>query len=159
MADKAKRGRPKKIDGLDFELVFRLAELGLTDRQIAHALDLCEKTINNYKKENPDFLQSIKNGKALADAKVEKSLYLRACGYEHPEDKFFQHEGKIITVPTIKHYPPDTAAAFIWLKNRKAAEWKDKSEVEVKSPVFAAIEEIGKNIKSENDIDRMHKED
>lgn len=27
-----------------------------------------------------------------------------------------------------KHYPPDTAAAFIWLKNR--AGWRDKQDIE-----------------------------
>lgn len=28
-----------------------------------------------------------------------------------------------------KHYPPDTVAAFIWLKNRQPKLWKDKIEL------------------------------
>jgi hypothetical protein len=32
-------------------------------------------------------------------------------------------------VPVKKHVPPDVAAAFIWLKNRRPAEWKDRHEV------------------------------
>jgi hypothetical protein len=35
-------------------------------------------------------------------------------------------------VPTTKHYPPDTAAAIIWLKNRQPERWRDKIEQEVK---------------------------
>jgi hypothetical protein len=32
-----------------------------------------------------------------------------------------------------KYYPPDTAAAFIWLKNRRG--WKDKQELDHKTPI------------------------
>ena len=28
-----------------------------------------------------------------------------------------------------EHFPPDTAAAFIWLKNRQPHRWRDKKEV------------------------------
>ena len=32
-------------------------------------------------------------------------------------------------VPYTEHFPPDTAAAFIWLKNRQPDRWRDKKEV------------------------------
>ena len=32
-------------------------------------------------------------------------------------------------VPYVEHFPPDTAAAFIWLKNRQPHRWRDKKEV------------------------------
>ena len=36
-----------------------------------------------------------------------------------------------VYAPYTEHYPPDTAAAFIWLKNRRKQDWRDKSEVSV----------------------------
>ena len=37
---------------------------------------------------------------------------------------------EIIKTPTVKHYPPDTAACIFWLKNRQKSKWRDKQEVE-----------------------------
>jgi hypothetical protein len=36
--------------------------------------------------------------------------------------------GEIVITPTVKHYPPDTSAATLWLKNRQGAVWRDKVE-------------------------------
>lgn len=129
MTEKNKGGRPSKLDDLDMGVVELLATKGFTDKQMAQILDVTEKTFNTWKKKNEGFLQSLKDGKSVADSKVEASLYERAIGYSHPEDKIFNNNGKALTVKTTKHYAPDTAAAFIWLKNRKG--WKDKTEVEV----------------------------
>jgi hypothetical protein len=114
------------------ETAYKLALLGLTDKEIAGIFDVEEKTLNNWKKSHEEFLQSLKKGKQIADANVASRLYQRACGYEHEEEKIFVHEGQPVRVQTIKHYPPDTAACFIWLKNRKARLWKDKQEVDNK---------------------------
>ena len=61
---------------------------------------------------------------------MAKSLYNRACGYSHKEVVLHQYQGDIIQTEVTKQYPPDTAAAFIWLKNRRGANWRDKHEVE-----------------------------
>jgi hypothetical protein len=58
-------------------------------------------------------------------------LYQKALGYSHPEDKIFICDGDPVIVPTIKHYPPDTMAASLWLRNRKSSKWKDKTETDV----------------------------
>jgi hypothetical protein len=70
-------------------------------------------------------------GRDIADANVGKSLYDRAMGYSHPEDKIFVHNGETIIVPTTKHYPPDTASAIFWLKNRQPAKWRDTQNIEL----------------------------
>lgn len=128
-----KQGAPTKYNPEYHDVTaYKLALLGLTDKEIADIFDVEEKTINNWKKKYPDFLQSLKKGKTIADANVAKSFYHRACGYQHEEDKIFVHEGQPVVVPTTKYYPPDTAACFIWLKNRKANAWKDKQEVDNK---------------------------
>jgi len=120
-------GRPTDYKTEYEEQAYKLCLLGATDKDMADFFGVCEATINNWKNEYPAFLESLKRGKIKADAEVAKSLYHRALGYEHPEDKIFCTNGDVTTVETIKHYPPDTAAAFIWLKNR--AGWRDKQEV------------------------------
>jgi hypothetical protein len=108
------------------DLVERLAMLGLKDEEIAISLKITRQTLDNWKRKYPEFFASIKAGREEADGMVARALFHRAIGYSHREDKIFQYEGKPVIVPTIKHYPPDTAAAFIWLKNRRPDKWMDK---------------------------------
>jgi len=126
-------GRPTPYKKEYAEQVYKFCLLGATDVQLSDFFGVCEKTINNWKKSHPEFLQSIKNGKERADAEIAQALYHRAKGYQHPEDKIFNDSGVPLIVPTIKHYPPDTGAAFIWLKNR--AGWKDKQNIELSGSI------------------------
>ncbi len=124
-----KRGQPTKYKPEYNEQTYRLCLLGATDKQLAGFFEVHEDTINEWKKVHPEFSESLKKGKIQADAEVAEKLFHRAKGYYHPEDKIFCNaDGDVTTVTTIKHYPPDTAAAFIWLKNR--AGWRDKQERE-----------------------------
>ena len=36
----------------------------------------------------------------------------------------------LIIVPYIEHYPPDTTAASLWLRNRQPNKWRDKREID-----------------------------
>jgi len=112
----------------------KLCKLGMTDAELASFFDVTETTINNWKLKHPEFFESIKKGKYLADGNVAERLYQRAIGFEHPSEeiKILNDEGKqrITRVPITKIYPPDTAAAIFWLKNRQRAKWRDKVETE-----------------------------
>jgi len=103
-----------------------MVELGATDKDIAEACGVTEQTINNYKQSHPDFFESLKSWKEIADGKVERSLYQRAIGYSHTETKAFNQQGEIITADILKHYPPDPTSCIFWLKNRMPAEWREK---------------------------------
>ena len=126
-------GRPTKYKSEYVDQVYRLCLIGLTDKQLAKYFECSEATLNTWKKRYPKFLESLKKGKEIADGEVALSLFKRACGYSHPEEKVFCNEGHITTHETIKHYPPDTAACFIWLKNR--AGWRDRHEHAVSGEV------------------------
>lgn len=138
--DKKTSGRPTNFKNDYIHLVYNLCLLGHTDAEIAKVFNVSEVTFNAWKKKYPEFLKSIKKGKDIADGEVVNALRQRALGYSHKEDKIFHNPGapkgekKVTTVETIKHYPPDTAAAIFWLKNRKQVSWKDKQEIDVKSP-------------------------
>lgn len=133
MAEKAraKTGRPSKFEELDRRQVELLARAGWTDAQISEFYGVTGRTWENWKKKDPEFFQSLKDWKAEADHKVERSLYERATGYSHPEVKVATFEGVITDHRTFtKHHPPDTTAAIFWLKNRQPKVWRDKQEIE-----------------------------
>lgn len=114
----------------------KLCLLGYTDSQLADFFNVCVNTIDNWKNKYPDFLGSIKKGKEVADSEVADSLYNRAKGMSIKEEKI--SEGSIVELR--REIPPDTAAAFIWLKNRQSKNWRDKTEVAVDSNVTAQVD-------------------
>jgi hypothetical protein len=125
------RGRPSKYKPEYAEQVYRLCLLGATDEAIADFFGISTPTIYEWKKHHPEFSSALKAGKDEADAKVAQSLYHRAIGYSHPEDKIFQYEGQPVIVPTTKHYPPDPTSMIFWLKNRQREHWRDKVDTEI----------------------------
>lgn len=122
-------GRPTLFRDDYVEQAYKLCLLGATDAELADFFEVSERTINTWKDEYPEFLQSLRAGKASADAAVAESLYKRALGYSHPDVHISNFQGAITVTDITKHYPPDTGAAFIWLKNRQPHKWKDKVEV------------------------------
>lgn len=123
-------GRPTKFKEEFIELAFNYCLLGATDNQLADFFEVDQDTINRWKKKHPKFYESIKEAKSQADSKVVRSLYERANGYTHPEEKVFNNNGEIVTHETLKHYPPDPTAMIFWLKNRQPEKFRDKQEIE-----------------------------
>lgn len=125
--------------------VFNYTCLGATDQQLADCLNVDINTIDNWKRTKPEFRQIVEKGKTEADALVVKSLFHASIGYSHKETIYFQHQGKILSQETIKHYPPNPTAMIFWLKNRRRAEWADVNEVHMKHSgqiQFKKVEDI-----------------
>lgn len=100
--EKSKRGRPK-WQPTDLEEVERLASRGLTQEQIAASLGISYQTLNERKKEFPDFADIIKRGGDRADAAVINALFENATTHNN------------------------TTAQIFWLKAR--LNWIEKSQV------------------------------
>jgi hypothetical protein len=131
MAGKAgKTGRPSPYKSEYAGQAQKLCELGATDAEIADFFNVDARTVYRWKHDHEDFCQALKAGKAAADERVERSLYHRAVGYEHPDVHISNYQGDVTATPIVKHYPPDTTAMIFWLKNRRRAEWRDKQEHE-----------------------------
>jgi len=126
--------RPSKYKTEYNEQAYKLCLLGATDKQIADFFEVSEDTVNEWKKVYTEFSESLKRGKDEADAVIAQSLFHRAKGYEHPEDKIFNDDGRAMVVPTIKHYAPDTTACIFWLKNRQKDKWRDVQSKELSGP-------------------------
>jgi hypothetical protein len=121
---------------------YKLCLLGATDVELADFFNVDERTINNWKHDYPNFFQSMKRGKLMADANISERLYQRALGYSHDEEKIFNNMGQAMRVDTVKHYPPDTGAIKLWLLNRRPKDWKASVEApaEDNKSVFPATE-------------------
>jgi hypothetical protein len=106
---------------------------GLSDEQLADKMGICTSTFYAWKNKYPEISEALKEGKDVADRKVENALYKRACGFEFEEVTTERDEinGKMITKRVTKFYPPDPISMIFWLKNRKPDEWRDKRETEV----------------------------
>lgn len=136
--EKNKGGRPSRYKAEYVEQAYRLCLLGATDAEMADFFRVTEQTLNNWKKSHPEFFESITRGKLLADAEVAEKLYQRAKGYSHEAVKIFNHQGVEMIVPYVEHYPPDTQAASLWLRNRQPAKWRDKQDIEHSGEVKTA---------------------
>lgn len=133
-------GRPTKYKAEYAEQARKLCLLGSTDADLADFFEVPESTINNWKKAHPEFMESIKKGKAIADATVADRLYKRATGYEHQAVKIFNNGGEKMVVPYTERFAPDTTAAIFWLKNRQPASWRDRQHTEHSGSVGYTIQ-------------------
>ncbi len=139
--DYDKQGRPTKYNPeVHNDIIYKLAKKGFTDEELAESLNICRATLTIWKREYPDLLAMISEGKADADMEVEKTLYQRALGYEFKEHKVTTESVTIkkdgVEIPgektkeetTTKQMAPDYNSMRLWLINRKKADWKDRHD-------------------------------
>jgi len=111
-------------------LIEKWARDGLTEKQIAKNLGISKSTLETYKKEHPDLLNSLKVGKEPFIAEIENSLAKRAKGYDYEEVKTYikvDPDGNETRYQerTSKHVPASVAACNIILKNKAKEDWCD----------------------------------
>lgn len=128
-------GKPRHIYKPEYcEQAYKYCLLGAKDKELARLFEVSHQAIDRWKRAYPEFREALEAGKAEADAKVAESLYRRALGYEHPEEKIFCTDGEVTRVQTVKKYAPDTTAAIFWLKNRDPDNWRDVSHIRKDDP-------------------------
>ena len=123
-------GRPTQYRVKFIERAKEMCVNGATDAELADEFGVTVTTLYNWRAKYPEFLDALKIPKAIADQRVERSLFERATGYSRQSVKIFlAKDGSIVEAPFIEHVPPDATAMIFWLKNRKPAEWRDKTDV------------------------------
>ena len=100
---------PFEITPEVLEKVEKLASQGMTKRQIAHCLGICEGTLYSKIKQNDEFLKALKRGKAKGIALVTEELqnlvaernitgiifYLKCqAGWKEAKDKPKDHQSE-----------------------------------------------------------------
>ncbi len=127
-------GRPSSYKPEYCEQVYRLSLLGLNDKEMAVFLGVTETCLNNWKLKYPEFIESIKNGKEIADGKVVQSLYKRACGIEKTFTVVKYKNGEPYELENTTYYPPDTGAIVFWLCNRTHGKWRNYQNKDGQEP-------------------------
>lgn len=137
-------GRPSKYKIEYADQAFRYCLLGATNERMAEFFDVDIHTFDRWWRAHEEFRSAITRGREDADALMAQSLWHRGRGYSHDAVKIFMTEEVTIDldsgqktvrevpvyVPYTEHYPPDTNAASLWLRNRQPALWRDKQEIE-----------------------------
>ena len=76
-------GRPSLYKPEFAEQAFELCLAGATNQDLADTFEVGHSTIDNWLQKHPEFAQSVKRGRALADGRVARGLYSRAIGYTY----------------------------------------------------------------------------
>jgi len=141
---------------------FKLCLLGATDKDLADFFEVSEATINNWKLAQPEFLESIREGKKSADMEVVASLYkstqdrivvkqmpFKTKVVEWIDGKRCERESiEIVEVEDI--VAADFRAQQFWLKNR-TTNWKDKQDIDHTTAGQPIIVSLGSGVKPTDD--------
>ena len=140
------------------DLILGWARDGLTLDDIAKNLNITRQTLSKYASEkNKDgsfkhalLHQYLKEGRELADYRVENALYKAATGYYSIEKKYIKTQDGIEEVEVEVYHPPSVAALIFWLKNRKPDTWKDKiAEQEIAEEITDILKITQKEVRDE----------
>lgn len=125
-----KKPGPKSgfVPGETAEAVRKLSGVGKTLVEIAKALRISVETLCYWRNQHPELNVAFALGREDATDRVERALFERAIGYEHPTTKVVVVSGEIHKVPLREHHAPDTAAIKMWLTNKRPKDWRDKPE-------------------------------
>lgn len=143
---KARIGRPPLDIPSRIDEAAEMAEAGATDVEIAEHFGVHPRSLGWWRAKHPAFLRTLKEGKEVADFRVERTLYQKALGYDYVEEqaikvKTGQYEEAVEVVQVRKHVPADTGSAIFWLKNRDPNRWRDKQEIDLNANV--QVEDVG----------------
>ena len=143
-------GQPTKYEEEFARQAGELCELGATDLKLAKFFGVAKATVNNWKREHPEFAEAVRSGKDRFDSeKVEQSLLRRAQGYKFvevtreaspvfevvknpdgsEESRTLTGQALAVTRRVTMDVPPHVVACIFWLKNRANKRWKDAREL------------------------------
>lgn len=127
----AQPGRDCKYKPEMDNTAYKLALLGLDDKDIASILEISTTTLYRWKQDFPSFREAIKDGGIRADAEVAHSLYLISKGYTDTKKKI--KVDPITGAPleeTIETFnvAPVPSATKLWLGNRQRGKWRQSND-------------------------------
>jgi len=115
-----------KCDEKFSRIVYHLALLGATDKELCDALGVSMSTLSVWKTKNPEFKEALQKGRVMADMKVAEALFLNT------QDRFVEIEenhvyrGEVIKTTKKIFIQGDKWAQAQWLSKRRKGEWTEK---------------------------------
>lgn len=144
-------GRPRQYEERFNKMAFvACSEGGFIDKSLGKLFGVSDRTINRWKKDYPEFCQSIKSGKDIANCNTaENSMFKIVNGFSYNEtfkksvtvkdkegnpiinNKTGCVKTKMVTVKTIrKTVAPNQKAGEFWLRNRDPERWPNKQTID-----------------------------
>lgn len=114
--------------------VAKICALGATDMEISDYFGISKVTLYGWRLRHPEFAEAMNAGKAAADDRVERSLFMNAVGYEYDAIELFVINGQIVEHVIRKRVQANSSAQIFWLKNRRKDIWRDVHQHEVGGP-------------------------
>ena len=106
-----------------------MALLGLTDQQMAEVMGVAHDTLVYWKRNKPEFLEALAEGKEIADAKVVDSFYQNCLDRFVDIEEVHVVKGVLKTVTRKKFIQGDKWAQAKWLAVRQRATWSETKNV------------------------------
>ena len=86
--------------------------LGATNPQLAELFEVSPRTIDSWIASIPEFGKAVREGRAVANAQVARSLYERAIGFRHTVERTVLHLGQERTITNTVQFRPILGLAF-----------------------------------------------
>ena len=123
--------------------VYKLCLLGMIDIEIADFFNVSEDTIYEWKKKYPEFSESIRAGKDIADIDVVESTYKSTQDRQIPTEQAFKkkrvywdangnrcEEEEIEIIEVMQAVPANAQIQQFWLRNRRSREFNKPTGVD-----------------------------
>ena len=111
-----KRGRKSLFRPEHIRIAEVAAKYGATDEEIADDLGIALSNLKKWRVKYPELEAALKENKAAANSRIERSLYRRGIGYSYTAEKVVVESlgnnagSEARVVEYIEHMPPDTTA-------------------------------------------------
>jgi len=150
-------GRPALYIPAYDEQAYNHCLLGGTNAGLAELLGVGPRTIDRWIADIPSFAKAVREGRAVADGRVARSLYERAIGCRRTMERTVLHEGEEKTLTSTVQLPPDTQACIFWLRNRCRDTWNVRpaivphEDASLTEAMIAELDAAGERARRESD--------
>ena len=83
--------------------------------QLAGLLGVAPRSIDNWITRIPEFAAAVREGRAGAEAELDRLLYRRAVGFDETVQRPVRCRGRVEIVSCTRHHAPDARACMRWL--------------------------------------------
>jgi transposase-like protein len=153
---KRSRGRPPKYSP-DFhpQAAKKFCEMGATIDQLADAFGVAISTIYQWQNTYPDFFESCRLGNETANARVERSYYERAVGYERDAVKIFMpaNAKKPVYAPYREHVPAEPRCGEFWMTRRNPEKWGKDTAAGGDDPIVSLFRKLFSTVETKRAVE------
>ncbi len=126
------RGRPTLYRPELCERAREHCQRGTSLDQLAGLLGVAPRSIDNWISRIPEFAAAVHDGRADAEAELDRLLYRRAVGFEEIVQRPVRCRGRVEIVSFIRHHAPNARACMRWLCRQQPQQWRRRPDLPAK---------------------------